>query len=660
MAYACRRFVVCFTLVSSLAACHAENHDTTNPVDGSTKHAGSGAPAAGSGGARDSKAGRGGSQSNAGRAGASGEPVDDEHMDAGVDAEVGSDAAAGPGPGGESGRGAAGASSAGGGATDDPDAATSDASTPVGGSGGSGGAMPVAGGTAGGMGPAPTGDGTYLSDTDRNTDGVNLSPDRLSGEWLGLGTWGVRSTRAISAHQGVVYFEAYAPLDYFQIGVATASADLGRGAGAGDQGFSVDVGGQTVIGGDGTNFTPSPDGAYGFVLDYRGDHPTVYLIAGTASSPSLVGSYPLAQLSAPLFIHLSGMRRKEGYQVTINPGNDTVNRPFVFDAKAVLSGQGQMALADALVLGWGASHQSVFNMPPQIQLGANPQASIALGQSVTLTAAASDPEDGSLDAQIAWDVLSTGNGPEHVHATGPSFTFTPGVIGHHPIRASVTDAGGKYAEQLVTVEATGDQPQLTDVKLVLEGDLSGAGIQLSPTQLAAHWTQPDKYGVRANQGLYKGFWYVEGHRLTPAANQAIGLVIGGVSLNPYHFNITPPSCSVNTAVPGIYQNLIVKSELSGVEVEYYGLAVDYRGDYPIVHIIMAGMLVRTLELKDATVPIYPMLYGNPTGAGVPWDMEINFGGTAFHEHPADVLRAAGVNADDLVLCWGRANAACAH
>ena len=498
-----------------------------------------------------------------------------------------------------------------------------------------------------------------MSDTDRSTDGVNLSPDRLSGEWLGSGSYGVRSTRAVAPRQGVFYFEAYAPLDYFQVGVGTASASLGSGAGAGDQGLSIDVGGQIVRGGDGTSFTPSPDGAYGFVLDYRADHPVVYVIAGTASSTSLVGSYELSQLSAPLFIHLSGTRRQEGYQVTINPGNDTVNRPFVFDAKAVLTGQGQAALAAALVLGWGASYSGAFDMPPQIQLGANLPTSVALGQSVTLTAAASDAEDGSLSGQLVWDVLSTGNGPEHVRATGASFTFQPSVIGRHPIRVSVTDAGGKYAEQLISVQTTGDQPQLSDVRLELEGELSGAGIELSSDGLRAHWTQHNKYGVRANQGLYRGFWYVEGHRLTPnEANQAIGLVIGKVSLNPYHFDIAPPSCSVNTVGPSIWQNLIAQHQVDVANIEYYGLAVDYRGDYPIVYVIMAGMLMHTLELKDATVPIYPMLYGNPTEAGVPWDMEINFGGAPFHERPADVLRAAGINADDLVLCWGRANAAC--
>jgi hypothetical protein len=39
-------------------------------------------------------------------------------------------------------------------------------------------------------------------------------------------------------------------------------------------------------------------------------------------------------------------------------------------------------------------------------------------------------------------------------------------------------------------------------------------------------------------------------------------------------------------------------------------------------------------------------------------MEINFGGSPFHEDPVSVLRAAGVDTSALKLCWGSANSAC--
>src|SRR5262249_11122539 len=139
---------------------------------------------------------------------------------------------------------------------------------------------------------------------------------------------------------------------------------------------------------------------------------------------------------------------------------------------------------------------------------------------------------------------------------------------------------------------------------------------------------------------------------------AIGLVIGGVSLDPYPFDTTPPSCSINTTGPSVFRDLMYEQSDSPKNTEYYGLAVDYRGDYPIAHIIIGGQLATSLHLVDVTVPVYPMLYGNVNGTGAQFDMEINFGASPFHEDPVSVLKAAGVDTAGLKLCWGNANSAC--
>jgi hypothetical protein len=354
------------------------------------------------------------------------------------------------------------------------------------------------------------------------------------------------------------------------------------------------------------------------------------------------------------------MRRLPGVQVVINPGNDTVNQPFTFDPVRILNGAGLSQPAAALVKGWGATHTAVWNAPPALSVLPPPVTSIALGQSVTLSATASDAEQGSLTANIVWEVLSTGYGPERVRGTGASFVVMPNAIGQHPVQVSITDAGGKVARSQLTITVPGSVPQVSDVRLTLEPALSGAGIQLSPDGLRAHWTMNDKYGVRANQGLYGAFWYFEGHRLVAEVNQAVGLVIGNVSLNPYHFNTAPPSCSVNTVGPGVYQNLIFVHTIELQHIEYYGFAVDYRGNYPIVYVIVEGKVTDTLHLRDATVPVYPMLYGNPTGTGAAWDMEINLGGTPFHNDPVAALKAANVDPQALKLCWGATNATCAQ
>ena len=482
-----------------------------------------------------------------------------------------------------------------------------------------------------------------------------LGADRLSAEWLGLDTFGVRSTRALQAGSGVFYFEAAAlgEFDGLQIGVATAAAARERAPGSSADGFGLDTSGHFIQGDDWIEFQPN-SGHYGFVVDYRGTNPVVHAL----NAGGLLRSETLSSVTQPLFIQLTGMRRMPGVQVRINPGNDIVNRPFEFDPRTALQNAGMPEVAGALVLGWVASHAGAWNQPPTIALQPPSSTSIDLGQSLTLTASAEDAESGSLTDRIQWADLATGSGPERQQASGSSFSITPKAIGHHTIQLSVSDAGGKQATAQVVIDVRGSLPQFQDVHLQAEADLSGSGIVVSSDGLRTHWTEPDKYGIRANQGLYGGFWYFEGHRLIGEANQAVGLVIGNVSLDPYHFNVTPPSCSVNTVGPGIYQNLIIMTTETLPDVSYYGLAVDYRASYPTVYVILNGKLADTLQLRDATVPVYPMLYGNPTNTGAQWDMEINFGGSPFHEDPDAVLQAAGVDTSELRLCWGTQNRAC--
>jgi hypothetical protein len=505
-------------------------------------------------------------------------------------------------------------------------------------------------------GPPPAPEPTYLSATDRSSN-VTIGADHLTAEWLGLGYYGVRSTRAISSGQGVFYFEVtpLGELDTFEVGVATAAASLEQGAGATVAGFAVDLEGE-VFENNVMTGVHVPMGTLGLVVDYRGTHPVVHVIGDNGQ---LLHSEELEHITEPLFIHLSGRRRIAGPQIVLNAGNDTTNQPFQLDPYAVLNGHGLSDAANVLVRGWGATHAGVLNQPPVLTLGSVSATSIALGDSVTLNATASDAEDGNVSANISWEVLSTGYGEERVRGQGASFSFTPNAIGQHRVRISSKDSGGKSVEQLVTIIATGTLQQFSDVRLVREGDLTGHDIELSSDGRRTHWSANEKLGIRANQGLYHGFWYVEGHRLGGEANQAIGLVIGNVSLNPYEFNVAPPSCSVNTEEPGVYQNLIPVERYDGSEAQYYGLAVDYRGDYPIVYVIFDHAVRETLHLTDATVPIYPMLYGNSTGtASGTYDMQINFGDSPFHEKVVEALNGAGVDTSALRLCWGTSNSAC--
>jgi len=521
----------------------------------------------------------------------------------------------------------------------------------AGASGGAGGA------TAGRSAPQPDAEATYLSETDHTPNDIALSPDRLGAEWLTGSTAGVRSTRAVAPGSGVFYFEAVAALDYFDIGVAPVSARLNSPAGSADNGgFSVNVIGYYASAGNTTEFKPAANATYGLIVDYRGTHPVVYLIAGSSGPGELVTTQTLSGVSQPLFIQLSGERRAAGFQVRINAGNDRVNFPFTLDPTAALNAAGAADVASQLTPGWGKTPQLPLNAAPVLKLESAKTASLALGASVTLRATATDAEDGDLTGRIRWDVLSEGNGPERVHGSGGSFTFEPNAIGQHPIVVSIRDAGNKEQTDTITVTTTGSLQQFDRVRLTVEPGLTGEGIELDADGLRARWTIDQKMGVRANQGLYGDFQYVEGRRLVPAWNQAIGLVIGHVTLNPYAFNVTPPSCSVNGATPfvSVWQNLISVADtgLDAASVEYYGLAVDYRSTSPIVYVITGGRLLETLRLTDVTVPIYPMLYGNVTPSDAAYDMEINFGAKPFHEDPVAVLSAAGVSTTGLKLCWG--------
>jgi hypothetical protein len=86
--------------------------------------------------------------------------------------------------------------------------------------------------------------------------------------------------------------------------------------------------------------------------------------------------------------------------------------------------------------------------------------------------------------------------------------------------------------------------------------------------------------------------------------------------------------------------------------EYYGFAVDYRGPTPVVYVIVRSQVVDTIALTDVTVPIFPMLYGNPTVTPSGPAESINFGAKPFHYDPATVLRGAGVDVTGFRVGWG--------
>lgn len=510
-----------------------------------------------------------------------------------------------------------------------------------------------------------------LSNTDRTASPVlDLTPDRLGAEWNTLDGSGVRSECSISPGSGVYYFEAsiepwecdrdevplgcvLTPRDLLNVGVAPASTPFTQNPGASTAGFDLSTGGQFSFDGSYAGGFPTDlNDTWGFVLDYRGSNPIVHVVGNDWGGPAILSTQTLTT-TAPIHAMATGSRRKVGVELQFNFGGDTTNRPFHHDPDAVLRAAGLAAVADALTLGWSGTAARPVNARPSLTV--SPDVTVALGATVVLTGTASDPEDGSLTSSIHWEDLATVY-RDRDEGVGGSFSFTPRAVGLHPVRATVVDSRGARRQRVVSVTVTGSLPTPSPVRLVndpMVDPLVGSSIALSADGLSARWDHPDKMGLRANTPMRGSFWYFEFSRLGGPVNQGGGLVIGEGDLDPYRSDLVPPSVSMNTS-GGTWQSIIYIGGFDTI-ASTYGFAVDYRGINPVVYYIVGGVVVKEWEMYDAFVPIYPMLYGNATGAGLPFDSRANFGASAFAQDPCTALALHGVSASDraaLRVGWG--------
>ena len=495
-----------------------------------------------------------------------------------------------------------------------------------------------------------------LNDDDRSDPEVVLSFDKLGMEVIDDGGFvGVRSNRAVTPNSGMFYFEGQRITNeqndmYFGVARATLPLDDVPGAVLNDGGVGVDVAGQVRFNGVVDAEFDDDNEFYGMVVDYRGANPIVHVIV----EGIVITTIPMPLVTQPLFIFVGGRRREVGEQAHINPGNDTQNFPFNYNPVSALNNASQAG--NALTLGWGQTRALPANTRPTLSV--SPPGPVTFGNSVTLNATANDVEDGVISTSIHWADRATTHAERDTN-DGSSWTLTPRAIGIHPIEVSVTDTGGLTRTSVVDVTVTGTLPQFNPVRLVADS-LSGSGIGLSGNGLSAKWNDFGKYGIRANQGMIGQFMYFEMHRLIGPANQGGGLVILEGDLDPYRPSNIPPSCSVNHSA-SIWRNLISEADYDVEATSYYGFAVDYRGRSPRVYVIThevgpeRDIVSHFMDLDDVTVPIYPMLYGNPTETGAPFDAEINFGATAFNYNPVTVLQGIGVNTSELIVGWGDAN-----
>lgn len=494
-----------------------------------------------------------------------------------------------------------------------------------------------------------------LSDADRDPR-LRLRDDGLAADFYVHG--GARSVQSIAPRAGVFYFEGRTLIDDLRdlgFGVATASAPL-RDTYPGETDQSFGVGADGALSYDDTFITRvAGSGRFGLVVDYRRRSPLVHVIAPDAGHSRLVHTQPLPTITAPLHLFVAGSKRAPDFQIELNPGNDTTNLPFALDPRAALRAEGLHDVADALVLGWGDTYAGPVDAPPVVRI--SPGRTVASGTPLTVSASAMDAEEGDLSAAIEWELLSSPHYAGRIRGTGPTFSFTPTTLGVHPVRASVRDRTGRVSEAIAQIRVDGTTVQHSVVRLTPDAH-SGGGIELSPDGLSARWTIEDKHGIRANQALYGGWGYFEIHRLTEVTNQGGGLVTGDGNLAPYSWDDVPASCSVNM-LGGVWRDLMWMASLPLPSSSYdtYGFAVDYREEHPIVYVIAGGAVASTLVLEDVWVEVYPMLYGNRSGATEPgeYDQAINFGGAPFRYDAAAALTDHGVDTTGFVPGWGDAH-----
>jgi subtilisin len=98
--------------------------------------------------------------------------------------------------------------------------------------------------------------------------------------------------------------------------------------------------------------------------------------------------------------------------------------------------------ADEAVLG-----TAPVNLLPSVSITAPVDGAVyTVGDSITFTASASDPEDGPLTSEIAWSSSRDG-----ALGTGGSLSLSTLSVGTHAITASVSDSGGLTGSDLVSI-----------------------------------------------------------------------------------------------------------------------------------------------------------------------------------------------------------------
>ena len=97
-------------------------------------------------------------------------------------------------------------------------------------------------------------------------------------------------------------------------------------------------------------------------------------------------------------------------------------------------------------------------MRPTVSISSTVANTIQVNSQITLTATATDPEDGDLDAAITWSSVPAG-----LTGTGSTITWTPSQPGAYEITAMITDSDGNYVRDTHTVMVDRGMPPRVEI-----------------------------------------------------------------------------------------------------------------------------------------------------------------------------------------------------
>ncbi len=291
-----------------------------------------------------------------------------------------------------------------------------------------------------------------LSSTDKDSS-ITLSADSLGVIFSAGNTHrGVRSDISIQPASGFYYYEGRREIAVANLGfgVATSTASLTNYGGFGTDSIGINALGyiyynQTNQLGSANSSITGTD-TFGIAVDYRGVNPVVYLIA----SNTLMFTQVMDQVTTPLHILAYGYQNTTGVQQTINAAADLVNAPFTYDVSGILSAAGVTGTA-GIINGWSANAQVSI---------VNGDRNVSLGQSVTISALATDENGIDVSSSISW---STDKGAS---ATGSSITITDSQLATHVVTAQVLDINNQPVTSTVNVnfiDADADADGLSDI-----------------------------------------------------------------------------------------------------------------------------------------------------------------------------------------------------